>query len=74
MRIDLRYVIVVAAFYAPGLLMLCGAWILGYSRAEAREFVGVMGIIAGLLSCGSSVIVLFIEGAPIWWRIGGGGK
>jgi len=73
MRIDLRYVIVVVAFYAPGLLMLCGAWMLGYSTAEVREVVAMFGGSVGLLS-GWLAVVIAIHGAPIWWRIGGGGK
>jgi len=73
MRIDLRYVIVVAAFYAPGLLMLCGAWMLGYSTAEVREVVAKAGGSMGLLAAWFAVVIA-IHRAPIWWRIGGGGK
>jgi len=69
-RIDLRYVIVVLAFYAPGALMLVGAWLLGYSTAEAREDVMVIGGPIGALAAWSAGF-MFIYGHPIWWRIGG---
>ena len=43
MRIDLRYIIVIGVFYAPGVLMLIGALALGYSLAEVGRLFAVMG-------------------------------
>lgn len=47
MTIDLRYVIPVLAFYGPGALTLIGAWALGYSTAEVRDAVALIGGISG---------------------------
>lgn len=70
LRIDLRYVLIIVAFYAPGALTLIGAWMLGYSTVEVREFVGSLGLFVGF--CASSIvgIVLFTGGRPIWFEIG----
>lgn len=69
-RIDLRYVLLVVAFYAPGALMLIGAWVLGYSTVEVREFVGVFGMLCGLFTAPVVSALLFVDGAPIWFEIG----
>lgn len=37
-RIDLRYPLVILSFYVPGLLLLIGAWLLGYTTEDVREF------------------------------------
>lgn len=71
MWIDLRYVIVLGVFYVPGLLILIGAWLLGYSTAEAREFVAIMGVSAGIVASGVTALGLFVdpEGEPTWLKI-----
>ena len=76
MRIDLRYLIVFGAFYAPGLMMLLGAWALGYSTVEARETVSTFGILFGAFISGLMAIILFTGpcASPIWvtlWKRGG---
>lgn len=69
-RIDLRYVLIIVAFYAPGALTLIGAWMLGYSTVEVREFVGVLGLLCGFFAASAIGILLFTDGAPIWFEIG----
>jgi hypothetical protein len=49
MTIDLRWLLPVVALYAPGLLMLIGAWALGYTTEEIRGPVGVLGLLTGSL-------------------------
>ena len=71
MRIDLRYLIIVAMFYVPGALLLIGAWALGYSTNEAREGVALIGAILGSASAITIGGILFAERGPIWWQIGG---
>lgn len=53
MTIDLRYIIPIGAFYAPGLMMLFGGWVLGYSLEEMRNFVAGFGAIVG---CGCALV------------------
>ena len=71
MRIDLRYTIVVGVFYAPGVLMLIGALALGYSLAEVREVVAVMGTAFGAIASFLAALGLFAGSDPIWWRVWG---
>lgn len=69
-RIDLRYPIVIAAFYAPGLMMLIGAWVLGYSTDEARVIVAPIGATIGFIVSADSAENMFGRyGTPIWWII-----
>lgn len=72
MRIDLRYPIVIAAFYAPGLMLLIGAWLLGYSTVEVREAVAFAGSLLGLGGIYPAIIVLFLSdhARPIWLHLG----
>ena len=72
MRIDLRYPIVVAGFYVPGLMVLIGAWLLGYSTAEVRDFVAIAGLILGLCTPAPTVTFLFLtdHARPIWLHLG----
>lgn len=72
MRIDLRYPIVIAAFYAPGLMLLIGAWLLGYSTVEVRDFVAIMGFILGLFTLAATIGLLFLtdHARPIWLHLG----
>lgn len=72
MRIDLRYAIVVAGFYVPGLMVLIGAWLLGYSTAEVRDFVGGIGVILGLCTPAPTIALLFLSdhARPIWLHLG----
>ena len=69
MRIDLRYPIVIGVFYLPGLLMLIGAWLLGYSTEEAREVIAVMGGFLGFVSAFLAAFLLHVGSDPIWWCI-----
>jgi len=71
MRIDLRYIIVVGVFYAPGVLMLIGALALGYSLAEVRDVIATVGAVAGLAGVVSLAPALFAGSGPIWWRVWG---
>lgn len=71
MRIDLRIPIVIAAFYTPGLIFLIGAWLLGYSTEEARDFVAFLGGVLGILILLVLTAYLFLEEGPIWWKIPG---
>lgn len=69
MKIDLRIPILIAAFYTPGLLVLIGAWALGYSTEEAREVVAFVGLMAGASISLPAGVFLYMEHGPIWWTI-----
>jgi hypothetical protein len=69
MRIDLRYVLPIVAFYVPGLMLLVGGWMLGLSTEEARAFVIVMGLIMGTFSVGATILAILDHNRPIWWTI-----
>jgi hypothetical protein len=71
MRIDLRYIIVIGVFYAPGVLMLIGALAIGYSLAEVREVVAAMGATFGGTASFLTALGLFFGCDPIWWRVWG---
>lgn len=69
-RIDLRYLAIVAAFYAPGLLVLIGAFTLGYSLNEVRDFVAFIGLFVGATIAFVVATSLFVRGKPLWFEIG----
>lgn len=71
MRIDLRYIIVIGVFYAPGVLMLIGALALGYSLAEVRDVIAAVGGFVGLAGVVFIAPALFAGSGPIWWRVWG---
>ena len=71
MRIDLRYIIVIGVFYAPGVLMLIGALALGYSLAEVRDVIATVGGFTGLSGVVFLAPALFAGSGPIWWRVWG---
>lgn len=43
MTIDLRYILPIAAFYVPGVMIVLGGFALGYSLAEMRDGVAAFG-------------------------------
>ena len=58
MTIDLRYVLPIVAFYAPGLMMLLGGLVLGFSLGEMRYVVAFLGGFCGAaLSIAASTIL-----------------
>lgn len=67
MRIDLRYIITAAVFYAPGLVMLIGAWMLGFDTSEVRHDVLAIGWASGTAASLFVGMMLFLGGKPIWW-------
>lgn len=67
-RIDLRYLLVIAAFYAPGAMMALGALMLGFSVEEFRAPVAGIGAFCGAIVFGVCAITLFLDGGPIWWE------
>lgn len=67
-RIDLRYPLAILSFYAPGLLLLIGARLIGYNTEEVRQFVAEIGIICGTHFMLAVLLILFIEYKPIWWE------
>jgi len=69
MTIDLRYILPLIAFYVPGLLILIGAWALGYTTEEARDAVAVMGGISGAMALIFCAAFLFSERKPIRVRL-----
>ena len=71
MRIDARYFIPVAFFYVPGILAAGGAFILGYSLAEARSFVAIFGAVAGTILAMVSAAIMVDRDAPIWIKLWG---
>jgi len=66
-RIDLRYVIPVVAFYLPGLMMLTGGWVLGFSVEEMRETVALIGALSG--GCAFAGAALFTPHEPVWLNL-----
>lgn len=54
----LRVLFVVGAFYVPGLMLLLGSWVLGYSLEESRDVIGLMGAFMGIPAAGAAVVVL----------------
>ena len=71
MRIDLRYVIVFLAFYAPGVMMLIGGFVLGFSIDEMRTTVALFGFIFGIFPAIFTAAVMYDDFGPIWltlWR------
>jgi hypothetical protein len=71
MTIDLRYIICFASFYAPGFMLLTGAWLLGYSIAEVRETIAVIGLVMGFMLSLVLAVALFLDGKSIPFSIGG---
>lgn len=66
-RIDLRFLIVIGAFYAPGIAMLIGAIGLGYSLDEARLTISCFGFVIGLCAAIAAIAHGYDTG-PIWWE------
>lgn len=70
MRVDLRYVIVLLAFYAPGLLMYIGSLMLGFTLEESRSAIAVIGSLFGFIEVSLMIQLLFSSrGKPIWFCI-----
>lgn len=70
MWIDMRYPLAIGAFYLPGLLMIVGGWLLGFSLDEMRLVVALLGSILGAMVAGVATAALFINCEPIWVRVG----
>lgn len=62
MTINLKYFFPVLAFYAPGALMLTGAWMLGYTTDESRELVAFFGGFSGIIT--SSLCLSMLDMFP----------
>lgn len=73
-RIDLRYPLVILAFYVPWALIMIGSWAIGYSTEEAREGVAVFGSIFGGYASVQMIIEMFRDRTPIWWEFRNGGR
>ena len=74
-RIDLRYVAPIVAFYLPPFMFLTLGWMVGYSTVEMREPIMVVGGLIGSVS--ALATALFYSGeahGPQWFYIRGGEK
>ena len=72
-RIDLRYVAPIVAFYLPSFMFLTLGWMVGYSTTEMREAVVAFGGLVGSVS--ALVTALFYSAevsGPQWLYIRGG--
>jgi len=70
MRVDLRYVVVLLAFYVPGLLMYIGSLMLGFTLEESRYAIAIMGTLFGSIESSLMISLLFPSGGkPIWFYI-----
>lgn len=52
---------VLTAFYAPGLLMLGGAFALGYTLEEARGVIAAGGGVAGTVAGMMALVAIIID-------------
>jgi hypothetical protein len=74
-RIDLRYVVPVVVFYMPAFMFLTLGWMVGYSTAEMREAVVVVGGTLGLIASATTIAYYSAEvSGPQWFYIRGGEK
>ncbi len=65
MMVNLRYLIPIAAFYVPGVMMLIGALVLGYSVSEVRDTISFAGTSVGLPT--AAWVAIGIKGKPPIW-------
>lgn len=71
-RIDLRYVMPVAAFYAPTVLFAGLGFMVGYSLHEMREALIFFGGFVGVAAAPAAVVFYSIEHKePVWFYITG---
>ena len=74
-RIDLRYVAPIVAFYLPPFMFLTLGWMVGYSISDMRETLVIVGAVLG--SVFSMITALFYSmeaHGPQWFYIRGGEK
>lgn len=72
-RIDIRFAAPIAAFYTPPFMLLTLGWLVGYSIADMREAVVIVGAMLGSISAMITVVFYSIEArGPQWFYIRGG--
>ena len=71
-RIDLRYVAPIVVFYIPSFMILTLGWMVGYSTAEMRDAVVVLGGSIGLAASVFTVAHCAGSSGPQWFYIRGG--
>ena len=71
-RIDLRYVMPIAAFYAPTVLFAGLGFILGFSLHEMREVLLAIGGLLGVFAALAAVGLYSVDRRdPVWFYIKG---
>lgn len=74
-RIDLRLAAPIVAFYLPPFMFLTLGWLVGYSIADMREGVVLVGGLIGTVSAICVVTFYSTEArGPQWFYIRGGEK
>jgi hypothetical protein len=69
-RIDLRFVAPIVAFYIPAILFMTLCWMAGYSTAEIRDVVVLAGGLFGAISAMITVLFYSTEACgPQWFYI-----
>ena len=74
-RIDLRYVAPIVAFYLPPFMFLTLGWMVGYSISDIRETLMIVGAVLGSISALATALFYSTEvSGPQWFYIRGGEK
>jgi positive regulator of sigma E activity len=72
-RIDLRYVAPIVAFYLPPFMFMTLGWMVGYSISDMRETLMIVGAVLGSVSAMITVLFYSTEvSGPQWLYIRGG--
>jgi positive regulator of sigma E activity len=66
-RIDLRYVAPIVAFYLPPFMFLTLGWVVGYSISDMRETLVIVGAILGSMFSIITAIFYSLEAAGPQW-------
>lgn len=74
-RIDLRYVAPIVAFYLPPFMFLTLGWMVGYLTADMREaIVFGGGLIGSVLALVTGLFYSMEAHGPQWFYLRGGEK
>jgi positive regulator of sigma E activity len=74
-RIDLRYVAPIVAFYLPPFMFLTLGWMVGYSISDMRETLVIVGAVLGSMFSIITAIFYSMEAAgPQWVYLRRGAK